>query len=199
MCIQNRAWKCHFGRRVTVVSVYCRPCLGSGGYWPSYHLGDTGSSPSDSLWELWWTKCLWDKFSSEYFPFQPIPVIARSKAWVHGRSHDGIAELNPPGHGYLSVVTVACFQVDISGSGWSLVQRNPTDCTVSEYDREATIMRKPWPTRGCCAKGKQISVSIIGIISPMLHPVVPLSLTINNLSIESFVKERTYNAGLQRI
>jgi hypothetical protein len=26
---------------------------------------------------------------------------------------------------------------------------------VSECDREASIMRKPWPTRGCCATGKK--------------------------------------------
>jgi hypothetical protein len=25
---------------------------------------------------------------------------------------------------------------------------------VSECDREASIMRRPWPTRGCCAIGK---------------------------------------------
>jgi hypothetical protein len=26
-------------------------------------------------------------------------------------------------------------------------------CGVSEWDREASIMRRPWPTRGCCAMG----------------------------------------------
>ena len=36
-------------------------------------------------------------------------------------------------------------------SGWSLVQRSPTERVVSECDREASIMRRPWPTRGCCA------------------------------------------------
>jgi hypothetical protein len=25
---------------------------------------------------------------------------------------------------------------------------------VSECDREASIMRRPWPTRGCCAIGE---------------------------------------------
>jgi len=34
-------------------------------------------------------------------------------------------------------------------SGWSLVQRSPPGCGVSKCDREALIMRKPWPTRGC--------------------------------------------------
>jgi hypothetical protein len=26
-------------------------------------------------------------------------------------------------------------------------------CGVSECDQEASIMRRPWPTRGCYAKG----------------------------------------------
>jgi len=36
----------------------------------------------------------------------------------------------------------------------SLVQRSPTARGVSESDREASIMRNPWPTTGCCAKRK---------------------------------------------
>jgi hypothetical protein len=31
---------------------------------------------------------------------------------------------------------------------------------VSECDREASIMRRPWPTRGCCAMGKKIRICI---------------------------------------
>jgi hypothetical protein len=48
-----------------------------------------------------------------------------------------------------------CCQVEVSASGWSLVQRSPTECGVSEYDREASIMRRPWPIRDCCAIGKR--------------------------------------------
>jgi hypothetical protein len=33
-------------------------------------------------------------------------------------------------------------------------QRSPTKCGVSEYDRDVSIMWRPWPTRGCCAKEK---------------------------------------------
>jgi len=51
----------------------------------------------------------------------------------------------PPGHGCLSLVSVVCCQVEVSASGWSLVQRSPTECDVSECDHESTIMR-PWPT-----------------------------------------------------
>jgi hypothetical protein len=58
------------------------------------------------------------------------------------------------GHGCLSLASVLCCQVEVSASGWSLVQRSPTECTVSECDREASIMKRPWPTGGCCAVGK---------------------------------------------
>jgi len=45
-----------------------------------------------------------------------------------------------------SLLFVVCCQVEISVSGWSLDQRSPTECVVSEYDRGALIMRRPWPT-----------------------------------------------------
>ena len=35
------------------------------------------------------------------------------------------------GHGYLSVVSVVCCQVEVSAMSWSLVQRSPTDCGAS--------------------------------------------------------------------
>jgi len=35
------------------------------------------------------------------------------------------------GHGYLSVVSVVCCQVEVSATRWSLVQRIPTDCGAS--------------------------------------------------------------------
>jgi hypothetical protein len=35
------------------------------------------------------------------------------------------------GHGYLSIVIVVCFQVQVSATSWSLVQRSPTDCGAS--------------------------------------------------------------------
>jgi hypothetical protein len=34
----------------------------------------------------------------------------------------------PPGHGYLSVVSVVGCQLQVSALGWSLVQRIPTEC-----------------------------------------------------------------------
>jgi hypothetical protein len=51
-------------------------------------------------------------------------------------------------HGRPCLVTVVCCQVGISTSGWSLVQRSPADCGVSECDREASTVGKPWPNWG---------------------------------------------------
>jgi hypothetical protein len=48
-----------------------------------------------------------------------------------------------------SFMSAVCCEVETSGSGWSLVQRNPTDCGVSERDGEASIMRRLWPTGSC--------------------------------------------------
>jgi len=55
------------------------------------------------------------------------------------------------GHGYLSVVSVVCYKVQIYVSDCSLVQRTPTECGVPLCDREASVMRTLLPTRGCCA------------------------------------------------
>jgi hypothetical protein len=53
----------------------------------------------------------------------------------------------PRRHGCLSVVIVVCCQVEVSALVSSLVQRSPTECSVSECDNESSIMRRPWPIR----------------------------------------------------
>jgi hypothetical protein len=52
-------------------------------------------------------------------------------------------------------VSVVCCQVEVSATSWSLVQRSPTECGVSECDREALVTRRPWPIRRCCAVEKK--------------------------------------------
>jgi hypothetical protein len=47
----------------------------------------------------------------------------------------------------MSVMSVLCYQVEVSASGLSLVQRSPTHCGVSECDRQSSKIRSPWPTR----------------------------------------------------
>jgi hypothetical protein len=42
----------------------------------------------------------------------------------------------------LSVVSVVCCQVEVSATSWSLVQRSPTDCGVSNVcDHETSAKR----------------------------------------------------------
>jgi hypothetical protein len=61
------------------------------------------------------------------------PAAARSKASVCVRSLAGIFWFESRrGHGCLSVVSVVCCQVEVSATSWSVVQRSPTDCGVSE-------------------------------------------------------------------
>ena len=84
----------------------------------------------------------------------PIPVAAPSQACVCGSSLAGIAGSIRVGDMDVCLLWVLCVcQVEVFASGWSFVQRSPTECGVSEYNREAWIMRRFWPIRGYCAMG----------------------------------------------
>jgi hypothetical protein len=68
-----------------------------------------------------------------------IPVAVRSKAWVYGSSLTRIVGSNPTGGIDVCLVSVVCCQVEVSATGWSLVQRSPAECGVSKVcDREAS-------------------------------------------------------------
>jgi hypothetical protein len=60
----------------------------------------------------------------------------------------------PLGHGFLSLVSFVYSQAEVSALSWSLVRRSPTESGASEWDRKTSIMRRPWPIRGCCAIGR---------------------------------------------
>jgi hypothetical protein len=83
---------------------------------------------------------------------QPIPAAARSESWIWGRSLAGIAGSNPAG----TRMSVSCECCVLSGTGlWVGLITRPEESyrtwCVSECDREASIMRRPWPTGGCGA------------------------------------------------
>jgi len=60
----------------------------------------------------------------------------------------------------MSLVSVGCCGVEVPALGCSLVQRSPTECDVSECDREASTIRRPWPTRDCCAmQNNKVAIS----------------------------------------
>ena len=56
-------------------------------------------------------------------------------------------------HECLFLVSVVCCEDKVCGSGWSLFQRSPTECGVSECGHEALIMGRPWTTR-CVSWGR---------------------------------------------
>jgi len=80
-----------------------------------------------------------------------IPVAARSKAWVCGRSVAAIADSNPAGG-----TDVCCECFVLSGRGlcvWLITRpEKSAECGLSECDSEASTVWRPWPTRGLCHK-----------------------------------------------
>ena len=86
-------------------------------------------------------------FVSTYYSL-PIPVAERFKAWICGRSLAGIAGSNPAGGMdvcLLRVLCVVCWQVEVCAMDRSLARRSPTECDVSECDREASTRGGPGP------------------------------------------------------
>ena len=69
----------------------------------------------------------------------------------------------PPGDVCMSLVSVVRCQVGISASGWSLVQSG-----LTESDREASVGRRPRPTRGCGAMENKGSIG--GVITDRGKP-----------------------------
>ena len=61
----------------------------------------------------------------------PIPVAARSKAKVCGRSPPEIVGSNPIGDIDVCCEYFVCCQVEVSATSRSLVQRSPIDCGAS--------------------------------------------------------------------
>ena len=58
------------------------------------------------------------------------------------------------GGAWMSVSWVICCHVEVPASSISIVQRSPAECGVSECNREASVMRRLWPTSVSCATGK---------------------------------------------
>jgi hypothetical protein len=83
----------------------------------------------------------------------PSSVATRSKAWVCGCLLAGIAGSNPTG--CLDVCLLySVFVLSSRGLCLVLITRREESYQVwyvSVCDREASIMRRHWPTRGCCA------------------------------------------------
>jgi hypothetical protein len=69
-------------------------------------------------------------------------------------------------------MSVSCECCVLSGRGLCVGLITSTEesyrVCVSERDREASIMRKPWPTRSCCAIGKKVRHSVTFLVYLLL-------------------------------
>jgi hypothetical protein len=90
----------------------------------------------------------------------PIPLVARG-LWRGSAAARffGIVGSNPAGDTDVCLLWVVCCQVEVSASSSSLLQRSPTECGVSEYDRESSIMMRTWSTGGCCAMKRKVDIN----------------------------------------
>jgi hypothetical protein len=100
--------------------------------------------------------------ASDAIKFNLVFVIACRSQWlcgVRGGSAAfrllGIWVRVPPG----VWMSVSCEYCVLSGRGLcvGLITRpeSPTECGVSGCDGEASVMRRRWPTSGCCTMGKR--------------------------------------------
>jgi len=83
----------------------------------------------------------------------PVPVATGSGAWVCDHPLAGLLGSNPAG-AWMSVSCECCVS---SGRGLcdGLITRpEESECGVSECDREASIMRRPWSTGGLLCHGR---------------------------------------------
>jgi hypothetical protein len=120
-------------------------CLGPPGCW------DRGSNPvsdspdNDSAGMIRLTQRHYPRFLLGYIPISQRPARLRTSQassweWVCRRSLDGILVSNPAGrHGCLSLLSVVCCQVEVSVTSWSLVQRSPSVCSVSNECDSKTL------------------------------------------------------------
>jgi hypothetical protein len=83
------------------------------------------------------------------FKVIPIPVAARSKAWVCSRSLSGIAGSNPTSGMDLYLVSVEWCQVErpLRKAGHSSTGVPPSMIWLPKCELETAITRRPRPTR----------------------------------------------------
>jgi hypothetical protein len=60
----------------------------------------------------------------------------------------GLRVQNPPVVWICVLCKCLCCQIEVSAMGGSLVQKSPAECGVSGCDCAASIMRRPWPSKG---------------------------------------------------
>jgi len=76
-------------------------------------------------------------------------MTAQSKTWVCYRFLAGIAGCSNPtvGHGCLFVLSAVCYQVEVSATGLSLLQKSLTECGVLDCHLGTSKRKRPRSTR----------------------------------------------------
>jgi len=116
----------------------------------------------------WVTKSARQSNNCHYIEYLPVPVAARSKAWVCCCSPTESVGSSP--NGGMSVVSVVCCQVEVSATGLSLVQRSPLsvccECCVSGRDLCDGLIPCPEESYGCLSVVSvvccQVEISAMG-------------------------------------
>jgi len=89
---------------------------------------------------------------------------------------------------WMSVTCECCvLSVEVSASGWSLIQGSPAECVCTctiECDCEALIMRRPWPTRGCYAMGGGKYWKMVKLLLAASTYFVVCAFTLNGLFVK---------------
>jgi hypothetical protein len=107
-------------------------------------------NPSNRTWVVpsWWMDRQTDRHLTKLivaFQWSQWPCSLRRDSAVARLLECGFE--SDRRHGCLPLVSVVCWQVEVSASGCSFTQRSSTGCHVSVCDCEASIMLRPWPTR----------------------------------------------------
>jgi len=82
-------------------------------------------------------------------------------------------------------MSIVCRQVEVSARGWSLLQRNPTECGVSECDLKTSRIRR----LGCSASQKNKEFFISFPIAKLMHDTEYLAITYWK-SVHNYIGER---------
>ena len=84
----------------------------------------------------------------------PIPVAARSKEWVCGRSLAGTMFRIPPEGAWMFVCYECCVLTGRRLCDGLIARPEESYRVWCVCDREASILGRPWPTWGCCTMKK---------------------------------------------
>jgi hypothetical protein len=130
-----------------------------------------------------------------------MPMVGGSQ-WPHGLKRGstaarllGLWSRIPLAAGMRVYCVVYC-QVEVSASSWSLVLKNPTECSTSECDREVSIMRRSCPTRGCCAMEKRSKFT--SLLFKTVNQVTPMVCIKVNIEVK-ILRRKSHAVGIPSV